>query len=279
MAKECLWYNGETSAYELLDFDPNGLTKEQIIEKAKKEFDSMGIFGEAVDKALETLYLIDVSNLESLKKTGNKELPNEIKKQMLFALEDDNEVMTSALHSSSDLDKENKQMNRELIKEHEKIIAKINKNGELTKKDLCLIRDANEIHLNDEENFQEHHKQAVELNKWLDKELGILTKDEAARILEKHLDKDKNTPKIVYRALHNLWEEETPNDKPKEPAFDKEGKCKKCGSKVSFADETNTVVYVGNEIVKNHPGDITNRNCVRCTYPEQYSDYEDYDNE
>jgi hypothetical protein len=23
MVKECLWYNGETGCYELLDFDPN----------------------------------------------------------------------------------------------------------------------------------------------------------------------------------------------------------------------------------------------------------------
>jgi len=139
-------------------------------------------------------------------------LPKRLKEHARFVLEDDNEVMAAALHPSSDLDEENKQMNRDLIKEHEKVIAKINKKENLSKKDLNLIRDANEIHLNDIDNFQEHHNQAVELNKWLDKQAGEPTKDEAMKVLEKHLDKDKNTPPIVYRALHNLWEEATPND-------------------------------------------------------------------
>jgi len=49
------------------------------------------------------------------------------------------------------------------------------------------------------------------------------------------------------------------------------------GSKVSFADVTDTLLFVGNEITKSYDGDITNRNCVRCIYPEQYSDYKDYD--
>ena len=30
-------------------------------------------------------------------------------------------------------------------------------------------------------------------------------------------------------------------------------------------------------LVKRYDGDITNRNCVRCTYPEQYPEYEDHD--
>ena len=34
MAKECLWYNGEDSAYELLDFDPNELTNKKIRDMA-----------------------------------------------------------------------------------------------------------------------------------------------------------------------------------------------------------------------------------------------------
>lgn len=88
-----------------------------------------------------------------------------IKEQIIFVLEDDNEVMTSAL--DSDLDKQNKQMNRELIKEHNKIIDKVEAGKELTKLDLQLIRDANEIHLNDKINLAEHHKEAVELEKWL----------------------------------------------------------------------------------------------------------------
>ena len=81
----------------------------------------------------------------------------------------------------------------------------------------------------------------------------------------------------MFRALHTLWEEITPNGVRKELAFDGEGRCLECDSRVSFADVTDTLVFVGDEIVKRHDGDITNRNCVKCTYPERYSDYEGYD--
>ena len=104
-----------------------------------------------------------------------------------------------------------------------------------------------------------------------------LSAEEAFGILERHLNSNSHTPALVFRALHTLWEEITPDDVGKEHAFDKGGKCKKCGSKVSFADATDTLVFVGDEIVKRYDGDITNRNCVRCNYPEQYSDFEDYD--
>jgi hypothetical protein len=200
----------------------------------------------------------------------------ETKEQIRFVLEDDNELMQAALVGYSDLDDENKQMNRELIKRHEQILAKLDKKELLSKEDLQLIRDANEIHLNDEINLAGYHKQAVELDKWLDLIIELSTK-QAFEILEKHLHKDSQTPAVVFRALHTLWEEITPNDTVEEPAFDNEGKCLKCGSKVSFADVTDTLVFVGDEIVKRHDGDITNRNCVRCTYPKQYPDYEDYD--
>lgn len=49
-----------------------------------------------------------------------------IKQQIIFILEDDNEIMSAALES--DLDEENKQMNQKLIKRHQKIIDKVNKN-------------------------------------------------------------------------------------------------------------------------------------------------------
>ena len=61
--------------------------------------------------------------------------------------------------------------------------------------------------------------------------------------------------------------------------FDEKGKCLKCRSRVSFADVTDTLVYVGDEIIKRYEGDITNRNCVQCTYPEQYPAYKHYDDE
>jgi hypothetical protein len=104
-----------------------------------------------------------------------------------------------------------------------------------------------------------------------------LSKKLAMSILEGYLDRDSHTPAKVYRALHTLWEEATPNDVVDESAFDDEGKCLKCASKVSFADVTDTVVFVGNEIIKRYDGDITNRNCVRCTYPAQYRDFKHYD--
>ena len=127
----------------------------------------------------------------------------EIKKQIIFVLEDDNEVMATALEPHSDLDEENKQMNRELIKKHEAIIANVEKNEKLTQEDLLLIRAANEIHLNDEDNINGHHKQAVLLNECLDK-MTELTKEQAMKILEKYLDKDSHTSAKVYRALHTF---------------------------------------------------------------------------
>jgi hypothetical protein len=161
-----------------------------------------------------------------------------IKEQIIFALEDDSEVMNAALAPDSDLDEEDKQMNRELIREHERIIIKVENGEELTRYDLDLIRDANEIHLNDGGNLQEHHREAAILDKWLQRQ------------------RNKTKQKL---------------------GFDKQGRCKTCGSEVSFADVTDTLVFVGGEIVKRYDGDITNRNCVKCTYPKQYPDYADYD--
>jgi len=199
-----------------------------------------------------------------------------IRKQIVFVLEDDNEVTTSALDPDSDLDEENKRLNRLLIKRHEAILAKIEKGRALTQEDFVLIRDANQIHVNDAQNLNGRYRQATALNEWLDNMIE-LSKEQAMKILEDHLDKDAHTPTKVYRALHTLWEEATPNDAATEPGFDEAGKCLKCGSKVSFADVTDTVVFVGDEIVKRYDGDITNRNCVRCTYPAQYRDLEHFD--
>jgi len=203
-------------------------------------------------------------------------MEKEIKEQIIFVLEDDNEVMLAALQPGSGLDARNKQLNRELIKKHKKILDKLEKAEVLSQEDLQLIRDANEIHLNDIINLNGRYKQAVELDNWLDLMMQLSVK-QAFDILEKHLHEDSHTPAIVFRALHTLWEEITPNDVAKEPAFDDKGKCLKCGSRISFADVSDTLVFVGDEIVKRHDGDITNRNCVRCNYPEEYPDYEHYD--
>ena len=196
-----------------------------------------------------------------------------MEKHIRFVLEDDSEVMSAAI--TGDLDEENKRMNQALIKRHETILAKLDNGQTFSQEDLQLIRDANEIHVNDGANLNGHHRQAVKLDRWLDHRME-LDKDKAMQILEQWLDRDARTPARVYRALHTLWEEATPNDVVAEPAFDDDGRCLKCGSKVSFADVTDTVVFVGNEIVKRYDGDITNRNCVKCNHPKQYSDFAHY---
>jgi len=199
-----------------------------------------------------------------------------IKEQIRFVLDDDNELMTAAVSRTSDLDEDNKQMNRELIKRHEEILAKVDRGEGLSQEDLILVRDANEIHVNDTQNLNGRHMEAIGLEKWLD-QVMLLSKEAAMKILEAWLDRDSKTPARVYRALHALWEEATPNGMAAGPGFDGAGRCLKCGSRVSFADVTDTVVFVGDEIVKRYDGNITNRNCVRCVYPKQYPGYEDYD--
>jgi len=201
-------------------------------------------------------------------------IDKKIKEQIRFVLEDDNEVMLAAINPDSDLDDENKQMNRELIARHNEILNKLDRDQLPNQEDLQLIRDANEIHLNDIANLNGHHEQALELDTWLDNMME-LSKDQATKILEQWLDRYPKTSAKVYRALHTLWEEATPNDVY--PTFDEQGRCLKCGSKVSFADVTDTVVFVGDEIVKRYDGDITNRNCVRCNHPKQYPDFQHFD--
>jgi len=58
-----------------------------------------------------------------------------------------------------------------------------------------------------------------------------------------------------------------------------ESTCEKCGSKLFLIDETCTHVEIDGEIVKTHLGDLSNRNCVRCTYPGLYADFRGYDDE
>ena len=55
-------------------------------------------------------------------------------------------------------------------------------------------------------------------------------------------------------------------------------RCKKCGSRVFFVDETITHLEIDGEIVKQlGSGDLHNRNCVRCANPEQYDEYRHFD--
>lgn len=81
MAKECLWYNGETSHYELLEFEPDELTDDEIIEKAKAELTKKYTMNEEdFKKAKETLYVIDVDNLRKVGKEDIKSIPERISK-------------------------------------------------------------------------------------------------------------------------------------------------------------------------------------------------------
>ena len=69
MSKECLWYDGVRGCYHLLDFDPNGLRDWQIIKNVTKQLeDCFGLYGEDLEKAMETVYLMDVESLEKVKK-------------------------------------------------------------------------------------------------------------------------------------------------------------------------------------------------------------------
>ena len=66
MSKECLFYNGEFGNYELLDFDPNGLTNKQIKEKARQELIKKYCVGEdeEIGNLMENVYLINIDDLE-----------------------------------------------------------------------------------------------------------------------------------------------------------------------------------------------------------------------
>ncbi|MDO8303280.1 MAG: hypothetical protein Q7T18_08565 [Sedimentisphaerales bacterium] len=90
----------------------------------------------------------------------------QIKKQIIFALEDDNEVMSSIINS--DLHEVDKQMSRQLIKQHKAIINKIEKGQHLTQEELQLVWDANTIHAYNAADYNEHYLAAVALNDWLD---------------------------------------------------------------------------------------------------------------
>lgn len=71
MAQECLWYDDVEGCYHLLDFEPNGLKTRQVIEKAKKQLENcFGLYGQDLEKAAETVYLIDVDSLRMVNKNG-----------------------------------------------------------------------------------------------------------------------------------------------------------------------------------------------------------------
>ena len=55
-------------------------------------------------------------------------------------------------------------------------------------------------------------------------------------------------------------------------------RCTKCGSRIFLVDETITHLEIDGEIVKElGSGDLHTKNCLRCTRPEIYSDYNHLD--
>lgn len=82
-----------------------------------------------------------------VKLSGCKTIPGSLKVFAKFVAEDDIEVMSSALHPSSDLDRENKRMNRVAIKRLRKSVDKIDINKPLNKTEINQLIEANEIHL------------------------------------------------------------------------------------------------------------------------------------
>ena len=71
MTQECLWYDGVEGCYHLLEFDPNGLRIGQVVVNAKKQLeDCFGLYGQDLEKAMETVYLIDVDRLRRVTQNG-----------------------------------------------------------------------------------------------------------------------------------------------------------------------------------------------------------------
>ena len=62
-------------------------------------------------------------------------------------------------------------------------------------------------------------------------------------------------------------------------AFDHNGQCSKCGSKVAYGDAIVAVVSVGDKIIKDYGGIITNRHCLRCDHPKEYLKFKNLDDE
>ncbi len=68
MSKECLWYNGISGNYEVLKFKPSDFKQRgSLLMKAKDILYKRYLFTEEEwNKAKETLYLLDVDNLEKV---------------------------------------------------------------------------------------------------------------------------------------------------------------------------------------------------------------------
>lgn len=65
--KECVWYNGTTGCYEILDFDPNKMTTQEILDRARAYLAKRYTFDNRDwEKAKETLYLLNVDGLKKV---------------------------------------------------------------------------------------------------------------------------------------------------------------------------------------------------------------------
>ena len=56
---ECLFYDGENGEYHLLDFDPNGLSDADLLDKVKSALKyQVGIELDYIEYAMESIYLV-----------------------------------------------------------------------------------------------------------------------------------------------------------------------------------------------------------------------------
>ena len=62
---EVLFYNGEEGHYEVLDFDPNGLTVKEVKEKVMLVMKSE--YQLEWDEYKDVIYIINIDNLERLR--------------------------------------------------------------------------------------------------------------------------------------------------------------------------------------------------------------------
>lgn len=64
---ECVFYDGENGHYHLFDFDPNPISRESLLIEVRARLQSeCHIDPDGVDKAMESVYLIDVNMMRKV---------------------------------------------------------------------------------------------------------------------------------------------------------------------------------------------------------------------
>jgi len=105
-----------------------------------------------------------------------------IKKHIRVILEEENRVMSDALNNNT----ANKQIIQNMLQRNKDVLTRLDKDC-LSQEDLQLIRDANDIYLNDHESLADHYEEIVGLDRWLDTmtEQKAASKNKTSAITEK----------------------------------------------------------------------------------------------